>query len=107
MARCGYLLHCEMTFTVSRAASLGGTHTRRIERIDEIHIHCHVKTSGIQRCDFYGFEDYVRQTALIQFAHREHANAERLEQLALAGVDASSTDNRSVFRQYFGRKSGN
>src|SRR5262249_62091358 len=96
----------KMSVAVSRAAALRCTHARCVERINEIHIHSNVNTSGIQRCDFHGLMHHFSQPALIQLAHSEYPDAERFKQLAFAGVDTSCADDSSILRQYFGCKAG-
>src|SRR5437016_5464026 len=96
-----------MTFTIGRPSTLGCPDARRIEWIYEIHVHRDVETGGIQRRDLYSFVHDVGHPALIQFAHREYANAERFQELALARIDAASADDGGVFRKKLRREPSN
>src|SRR5688572_6051588 len=95
-----------MTFAVSRAAAFGRSHARSVERIDKIHIHRDVKPGGIQRCDLDGFSYDVWKSALIQFAHGEHTDADTLDEFTLARINAARADDRHIFRQNLWRESG-
>src|SRR5204863_8817285 len=92
---------------VSRAAAFRRPHARGVERIDKIHILGHVKPGRIHRCDLDGFGYDVWKSALIQFAHREDADADTPDEFTLARINASRADDRYIFRQYLWREACN
>src|SRR5438874_369415 len=96
-----------MALAVSRTAAFRRSHPRGVERIDKIHIHRHVKSGRIHRCDLNSFGHDVGKSALIQFAHREDADADTLDEFTLARIDASRADDRDIFRQYLWREACN
>src|ERR1041384_83083 len=94
-----------MTLAISRASAFGRANTRSVERIDEIHVHRNVKSGGVERRNLNCFGYHVRQSTLIQFAHREYAYTKSTQQLSLARIYAASANDRGILGQNLWRKS--
>src|SRR5580704_17590042 len=97
-ARIRKLLHCQVRLSVRRAAALRSANTRRIEGIEKVHVHRHMKPGCIARGYCGCLLDYLRNAALVDFAHRIDSDPEFFDSLALARIDAAGADHYRVLR---------
>src|SRR5260370_38554085 len=96
-----------MSFPISSSAAFRSADAGSVKRIQEIHVHRDMKSSGISGCNLKGFLDDLGHTALVHLAHRVYPDAERLDHLAFARINAARPTDHCVLRQDLGRKPPN
>src|SRR5262249_10755159 len=93
-----------MCFPVGSAAAFGSPNSRRIEWVQKVHIHRHMKSCRVSRGNLESFLDYLRHATLVELTHGVDSDPKRFDHLAFTRVDAARPDDHGVLRQDLGRK---
>src|SRR5215472_387158 len=94
-----------MAFTVSWTALNRRADTRRIIRIDKVHVHRHVKARSAPRGPPYRFIHDGAHSPFVELTHSDDPNTGIFEGDGFLRVDAACADQHAVFRVNLRRES--